>query len=319
MRLSRAKSLIAITSCVLAVAACPSPGRACESWALAGDYALRQSNGIDVSLHFERTGDRLTGQARFYSTQFSQEIAGPLEGYIEGNQLHFRVSWYLLSNTCLKYYGLIPVWCWSDKYDENGIYEATISDRGEVRGSNYPFERPQARTDWFLKTDLACAPQGSASSSSAPVLIIMPPKPVDPVTITDGDMARDVVVGGAGLPVPVPQRQPTPIPPDPIKPVSPLPMIPVLASTASRCKEGFVWREASTDDQVCVTPESRERVRAENQSASARVDPNGAYGPNTCLAGFVWREALAGDLVCVTPEVRALVRQENAEAANRKL
>jgi hypothetical protein len=58
-------------------------------------------------------------------------------------------------------------------------------------------------------------------------------------------------------------------------------------------------------------------VRVENASAGSRVDPNGAYGPNTCLTGFVWREAFEGDVVA--PEVRRLVREENALAASRRV
>jgi hypothetical protein len=42
--------------------------------------------------------------------------------------------------------------------------------------------------------------------------------------------------------------------------------------------------------------------------AASRIDPAGAYGPNTCIDGFVWREAFAGDVVCVTPARREAVR-----------
>lgn len=94
---------------------------------------------------------------------------------------------------------------------------------------------------------------------------------------------------------------------------------PSVLINAPRCRSGFVWREASPSDYVCVTPESRDRVRRENAVASTRVNPQGAYGPNTCIGGFVWREAYQGDVVCVTPEVRDTVRQENATAASRTL
>ena len=86
------------------------------------------------------------------------------------------------------------------------------------------------------------------------------------------------------------------------------------------CKSGFVWREARPNDLVCVTPESRTRVREENRTASSRIQPGGgASGPFTCLSGFVWREAFEGDLVCVTPEGRTLVREENRQAASRRV
>ena len=96
--------------------------------------------------------------------------------------------------------------------------------------------------------------------------------------------------------------------------------IPLASPAAAQaCKSGFVWREARPSDLVCVTPESRERVREENATASQRVQPGGGNsGPFTCRSGFVWREAFDGDVVCVTPEVRTLVREENRVAASRR-
>lgn len=78
------------------------------------------------------------------------------------------------------------------------------------------------------------------------------------------------------------------------------------------CKPGYVWRVARPEDLVCVTPEARDRTAQENATAASRVDPAGAWGPNTCISGFVWREAFDGDVVCVEPAVRDLVRAENA-------
>lgn len=260
----------------------PEVAQACDRWELTGEYTLRQSNGIDVALNLVRSGDKLSGQARFYSSQFGHDIAGPLEGYVDSDRFHFRVAWYLLNETCLKYYGIIPISCWTDKYDENGLYEGVISDRGEVSGSNYPFERPHAKTSWFLKRDVECA--AAPAPASPPIIFIPPPAPITP-----GDAGR------------------TPV------------FMPQVLSNVGRCKSGYVWRETTREDRVCVTPESRERARLENSTASLRVDPTGAYGPNTCKAGFVWREAFSGDVVCVTPEVRSLVREENAQASMRRL
>lgn len=112
---------------------------------------------------------------------------------------------------------------------------------------------------------------------------------------------------------PRPPIAPAPKPPVDVRPTENLP--PVASSTL--CKSGYVWREAAPDDQVCVTPESRDRVRAENSQANIRRDPNGAYGPNSCKEGFVWREAYSGDTVCVEPEIREIVRDENRLAAGR--
>jgi hypothetical protein len=99
--------------------------------------------------------------------------------------------------------------------------------------------------------------------------------------------------------------------------VRPTENLPPVASSGL-CKSGYVWREASPDDHVCVTPQSRDRIRVENGLANIRRDPNGAYGPNSCKAGFVWREAYPGDIVCVEPEIRDVVRDENSVAASHR-
>jgi hypothetical protein len=96
-----------------------------------------------------------------------------------------------------------------------------------------------------------------------------------------------------------------------------------LSATGARaagdtCLQGFVWREASSVDHVCVTPQTRAEARADNAAALSRVNPNGgAFGRFTCLQGFVWREAFNGDTVCVTPETRAEAAADNAQAARR--
>jgi hypothetical protein len=85
------------------------------------------------------------------------------------------------------------------------------------------------------------------------------------------------------------------------------------------CLEGFVWREASPSDHVCVTPAVRSRTAQENQLTASLREPNGGpYGPQTCKQGFVWREAFDGDTVCVTPDIRAEAATDNAAAESRK-
>jgi hypothetical protein len=88
-----------------------------------------------------------------------------------------------------------------------------------------------------------------------------------------------------------------------------------------QCKPGFVWREASPTDRVCVTPQARSNAAEQNAQAASRRSPNGGpYGPETCLNGFVWREAFAKDFVCVTPDERAAAAAENqAGPAHRVL
>jgi hypothetical protein len=82
------------------------------------------------------------------------------------------------------------------------------------------------------------------------------------------------------------------------------------------CKSGFVWREASPTDHVCVTPDVRQQVMADNAQASSRWIP-GPYGPHTCISGYVWREAFPGDDVCVLPGQRDQAAYDNSQASTR--
>jgi hypothetical protein len=90
---------------------------------------------------------------------------------------------------------------------------------------------------------------------------------------------------------------------------------PALPNAGLACPQGFVWREASPADHVCVTPEQRMETRLENAAGPARVSQTDhTYGPNTCVQGYVWREAFTGDAVCVTPLQRAAAKQQNSVA-----
>lgn len=82
-----------------------------------------------------------------------------------------------------------------------------------------------------------------------------------------------------------------------------------LKAIEGMCKTGFVWREASATDHVCVPPERRSEVSNENTNAEREA----------CKPGHVWREAFAGDHVCVTPQSRSLAAVENTQAAVRRL
>jgi len=92
----------------------------------------------------------------------------------------------------------------------------------------------------------------------------------------------------------------------------------ITGDIASRCLQGYVWREAGPNDHVCVTPATRDQAAADNAAAPSRVDPNGAYGPDSCIQGYVWREAFTGDHVCVTTAVRSQAAADNAAAASRQ-
>ena len=63
----------------------------------------------------------------------------------------------------------------------------------------------------------------------------------------------------------------------------------VAASGPDTCMTGFVWRDAFTDDHVCVTGAVRSQAQADNAAATSRKLLE--FGPDTCKAGYVWREA----------------------------
>ena len=93
----------------------------------------------------------------------------------------------------------------------------------------------------------------------------------------------------------------------------------IADAIVDRCVVGFVWREGSPTDHVCVTPAVRSQTAADNAQAAARRQPGGgASGPDTCRQGFVWREAFANDHVCVPPPTRSAAAADNGQAANRR-
>lgn len=93
----------------------------------------------------------------------------------------------------------------------------------------------------------------------------------------------------------------------------------LTAYGSDRCKQGFVWREATKQDHVCVVPTTRQAAANDNAQAASRRSPTGGpSGPDTCLQGFVWREATQGDHVCVTPDIRQQARDDNAHADERR-
>jgi hypothetical protein len=72
------------------------------------------------------------------------------------------------------------------------------------------------------------------------------------------------------------------------------------------CIEGFVWRQASPSDHVCVTPGTRAQAGADNAAGPGRVAAGGR-----CEQGFVWRQADPTDHVCVSPAVRDQTEKQN--------
>jgi hypothetical protein len=85
------------------------------------------------------------------------------------------------------------------------------------------------------------------------------------------------------------------------------------------CLNGYVWREATPSDHVCVSPMVRLQTAQENGDAAAHRNPaGGPYGPDTCQNGYVWREATPSDHVCVPPPRRQQARDDNAQAGARR-
>jgi hypothetical protein len=96
---------------------------------------------------------------------------------------------------------------------------------------------------------------------------------------------------------------------------------PILAQTRSdTCIQGYVWREATPNDRVCVTPEIRTQTAEDNSAAASRIAPvDRTYGQFTCVQGYVWRVATPNDLVCVTPEIRSQAADDNSQASSRRV
>ena len=89
------------------------------------------------------------------------------------------------------------------------------------------------------------------------------------------------------------------------------------AFAQARCIQGYVWREATQGDYVCVTPQTRQQAWNDNAQQDSRRAGSGPYGYETCKQGYVWREATRNDKVCVTPATRDQARYDNSQARGR--
>ncbi len=89
------------------------------------------------------------------------------------------------------------------------------------------------------------------------------------------------------------------------------------SDNADGCLSGYVWRQVTPEDRVCVSPQTRQQVAFDNSQAEERRNAS-AYDPESCIDDYVWREATPGDRVCVTPEIRQQTSQDNAQAEARK-
>jgi hypothetical protein len=124
-------------------------------------------------------------------------------------------------------------------------------------------------------------------------------------------------------PLPASSPQPTPAPtPLPTPRPTPLPTpftVPPPPPRLDLCRQGFVWREATPTDHVCVPPQTRAVTWQYNAIARTLVSPTDhTYGPDTCKQGYVWREATPTDRVCVPGAIRQQAHDDNAMAASRR-
>ena len=85
------------------------------------------------------------------------------------------------------------------------------------------------------------------------------------------------------------------------------------------CLDGYVWRQATPQDHVCVTLTVRAYTARDNALApSRRSTTPGTFGPDLCAPGYVWREAVPDDHVCVTPATWQQVHDDNLTAGARR-
>jgi hypothetical protein len=85
------------------------------------------------------------------------------------------------------------------------------------------------------------------------------------------------------------------------------------------CLDGYVWRQATPRDHVCVTPAAHAQTARDNAVASSRRSATpGTFGPDLCAPGYLWREALPGDDVCVIPATWQQVHDDNLTAGSRR-
>ncbi|MEV0288394.1 hypothetical protein AB0H36_30100 [Kribbella sp. NPDC050820] len=85
-------------------------------------------------------------------------------------------------------------------------------------------------------------------------------------------------------------------------------------SETGTCLSGYLFRRATPDDTVCVTPDERALTQQQN---AAHIRAHLATANGTCVEGYVWREAVPGDHICVTPEERTAAQRLNALHSER--
>jgi hypothetical protein len=88
----------------------------------------------------------------------------------------------------------------------------------------------------------------------------------------------------------------------------------MLPLSPTPAPEGYVWREAFDGDHVCVSPDTRERAKADNANAA---ELRWKKDNDECVQGAVWRLANPEDHVCVSQDTREQTAQDNELAYSR--
>jgi hypothetical protein len=86
------------------------------------------------------------------------------------------------------------------------------------------------------------------------------------------------------------------------------------SAQSDTCMPGYVWRMATVDDHVCVTPDTKAQVTKDNAASARRRSRSGS---SSCIQGYVWRLANLQDHVCVAQQTRSQTAQDNGAAEFR--
>lgn len=92
---------------------------------------------------------------------------------------------------------------------------------------------------------------------------------------------------------------------------------PLMPYGPDTCIDGYVWREITFTDHVCVTPETRE-VHKIRSAEDLHRDLNHPELP-ICQEGYVPHLFVAQDVACITPQQLQQIADDNAQAERRKV
>jgi hypothetical protein len=83
---------------------------------------------------------------------------------------------------------------------------------------------------------------------------------------------------------------------------------------SNSCKQGYVWRNAFNGDAVCVTPNIRDDVAAENAAASSHVAQQQPARQPAQQSEMVWKATGHGDTYNIVIDDGKTTQTLNAEA-----